>query len=229
MPIARSVFRGRHTGSPVYQSYSTTFPANESPMVEDGGWRLGQSTGLVWQNVKTVGGMCCASGFIAGSDYDDPIAFRTGIHPTRHYAQGTIFIAGGYGPVNGHECELHVGGNIAANSIRTYEVLNTPFSAFQLVRWNGALNDVEDIGGTNVNGGPITPTSGMVIRVEYSIVGGDPLIQYYQDGVMRLTKSDTDAAKKITSGQPGLAFFVRTGTGADLEGMGWLDFSCGTF
>ena len=230
MPISRS---GGGYGPPATAaaagSYSTSFPLTENPIVEDGGWVGGLTVGLDWQDMKTVSGIAHATAFNDVSQ-DDSIALRTGINSTRHYAQGTIYVAASYAPSNGHEMELYVGGTITANSITGYEILFSLSGAFQIVRWLGARsNGVTPLTVTDVNGGAAQPTDGMLCRAEYSVSGSNVLINVYQNSVQVATCTDINPGSAYLSGQPGIASFVRSGGGASLTSMGWADFACGTF
>lgn len=213
--------------SPPPSSYSTTFSLTQNPIVEDGWWLNGAADALDWSNVQTSGGRSFATNFAAG--VDDSAAIRQGINSTRHFAEATVYIEVGYNPTNGHELELLGGATATAHVFSTYEHLFSLSGSFQIVRWNGAYNDL-NLGLTvnTFNGGPALPSNGMVCRIQYSIVGGNPFTEVFQNGTKVADMTDSSAGK-LTSGQPGLSHFVRAGSGASLTGMGWEDFSCGTF
>jgi len=210
-------------------SYSTSFPVDQDPMVEDGGWVLGGAGGN-WTNVKTVGGRSFATAFATG--VDDAVAMRTGIHPTRHFAEGVVYVQAGYSPANGHELELVTGVTISAGSCSLYEALFSLSGNFQVVRWNGPYNDL-NLGLTvnNRNGGPAQPVNGMTCRHEYFFNPGNGTVSgwVYQNGILVADYVDGSPPALLQSGQPGCSHFVQPGSGASLTGMGWESFSCGTF
>jgi hypothetical protein len=185
--------------------YSTSFTATENPISEGGAWTLGGTTGLDWQNPRTTTGSpnkAYGSGFTDGSaGYNDNIAVLSGF-PANQSAQVTIFRQVGYAPTDGHEVELLLRFQITANVARGYEVdLWFGGSQVQTLRWNGALNDVVDIGGSGT--GISSLVTGDVVKA--TMVG--TTLTVYKNGTS--VWSVTDAT--YSTGNPGMGFFIRPG------------------
>jgi hypothetical protein len=161
---------------------------------------------------------------------DDAVAIRTGINATKHFSQATVAIDSGYSPVNGHELEFVGLAKITSGSCSLYEVLFSLTGSFQIVRWNGAYNDLYfGVSITNVNGGPALPSNGMVCRAEYEFTGSAVNISVYQNALLVVTAVDASPPVLNQSGQPGISHFVQPGSGASLTAMGWTNYSCGTY
>jgi hypothetical protein len=154
------------------------------------------------------------------SNADDNIACLTGF-PANQYVQATVFRAGGYDPTPSvHEIELHVSCTITAHSITSYEFLMNSAGAFQVVRWNGALNDFfTGISVNTFNGGPTAVVDGDVMRVER--VGNN--FSMYQNAVLKWTWTDGN----VTGGAPGVAAFWGSPTNIVAANFGFKDFTAG--
>jgi hypothetical protein len=186
-------------------SYSTNFPNTENPISEGGQWLNGAANGLDWQNVRTTTGLAFGSG--TNSGYNDNVAQLTNHSiPANQQVQVTIHRASGYTPPSSHEVSLYVRMAIAAHNIRGYEIL-VPFggNGGQIVRWNGALGDFTPL---SVSGsGFSTVADGDIVIAK--IVGST--ITAYHNGVAALSATDGT----WSSGNPGMGFFIRPGTGAN--------------
>ena len=209
---------------PGLMTYSTTFSGTENPISESGVWTNGGSVGLDWKNVQTNGSIAHASA--TSPTYDDCCAHLSGFDPVSHYAQATIYKAGGYAPTDNHEVELLVAATITANSIYLYEFLWSVAGAVQFVRWDGGMGTI-DTGAVTVRGldtGIGSPADGDVIKLTFGISGGNPIMDLYVNGVLKKEMTDTTAGKLSSGGQPGMSFFVRSGD-TTLTSYGFTDFS----
>lgn len=196
--------------------YTTSFDGTENPLSESAVWTQGGTVGLDWQNTQKSGGNAFATGFSDGTGNDCISCLNLAGFTASQYAEGVLFIAGGYSPPVNHEVELHLRTTIAANSIITYEVLINILGGIQCVRWNGALSDFTPIA-AQTGGGDLTLASGDVMRAEI----GNTTIALYQNSIQRATWADSN----IASGKPGIGFFARSG--ATLASFGWSSFTAG--
>lgn len=139
----------------IAQPFSTTFPATENPILQDGGWVRGGSEGLDWTDPQTTGG---SPGIIwptmtakTGGHFVDSIAHRTGYNPD-HYCRAVVAGTGN----SFLETELLLRFKITPHNARGYEVDFTPgLPAVRLVRWNGPLDSfsvMASAAGTYANG-----------------------------------------------------------------------------
>ena len=182
------------TGTNINGSYSTSFPANENPISEGGGWINGGTTGLDWGNVATIPGL--AYGTSLKTLYADPTAILTGTWASNQEAQGTVKINGS---VSGgsHEVELRLRTTITAHSITGYEINasvdpNNPY--IQIVRWNGPLNSWKSLAITSIgvkNGDVLAATD----------IGNT--ITVYKNGAQVLQATDST----YSTGSPGIGFY----------------------
>lgn len=197
------------------KSYSTNFLGTENPISEGGVWTNGGVVGLDWQNVAKDQGIAYGSGFSAG--YNDCIAQLTGFAPN-HYAQATVHVVSGYTPPSSHEIELLVRFEITAHAARGYEINNGWNGAYsQIVRWNGPLNDFTYLTPTGPGFGALV--DGDVIRAEAI---GDT-ITVYKNGSQVMQARDST----WSDGNPGMAMFIRPGTGALPENYCFKSFCAG--
>lgn len=196
--------------------YSTTFPATENPISESGVWTTGNNSG----SSATIGpqsssGLCYAQA-ADGVDYIATVPGR--FTTTKHYTQATINRKAGYTAPDTQEIELLVGFTLGSGVTAGYE-LDFWFGGTTLepVRWN-AVGDYDFTAVTTVSGAwPGSLADGDVVKAVFDSSSGSPVITVYLNGVSQIVLTDTTAGK-ITSGSPGLGFFVRTGAGLDLTG-----------
>ncbi len=195
--------------------YTTNFSGTENPISEGGVWVNGGTDGLDWQDVAKDQGIAYGTGLSAG--YDDCIAHLTGFAADQ-YAEATLHVASGYTPPDSHEIELLLRFEITAHSARGYEINNGWNGAYsQIVRWNGALNDFTYLTTNGPGFGALV--EGDVIRAE--AVGSK--ITVYKNGseVMQATDSTW------SDGNPGMAFFIRPGSGAQPKSYCFSSFTAG--
>jgi hypothetical protein len=209
----------------VAASFSTSFPLTENPISQGGIWDGGAVPGLDWQTPRTTPGACVAAGFSTG--FDDNIAvLNNGPYNANQYAQGTVFVAGGYAPANSHEVELLLRGGITAHSAIFYEItLGLSDGRYlDIVRWNGAVSDFSYVYQSGHGSGPAI-NDGDTFRAE--IQGST--IRIFRNGSLYYTHADvtnSGALSLIASGKPGLGFYALSG-GVTLANFGWSSYGAG--
>ena len=199
---------------PQAHPYTTTFPLTENPILENGAWVNGGTTGLDWSNVQTAAGR--AFGTQSGTDacpicYNDSTAILAGPWNPDQSVQATVFLTN---PLTGGACcqevELRLRTQISSNMITGYEInwkATSDGSQYcQIVKWNGALGDFTFV---NPDAGNMCPglINGAVISA--SITGDRITVQ--QNGVTIATATDST----FTSGSPGIGFFQTSQPGTD--------------
>lgn len=171
-------------------AFSTSFPATENPISQGGLWTNGKTTGVDWQDIQTTPGESFATAHPTPGHFDDCVACLSGrSFNANHYAQATVFLAGGYSA--GHEVELFVRMSITPHSVTGYEFYMSTDTQLELVRWNGALDDF-----TVLTGATHTPADGDVMRLE--VVGNS--ITAYVNGSPVMNWTDNTFA----TGKPGM-------------------------
>jgi hypothetical protein len=220
-------------GAVAQNSYTTSFPVTENPLLEGGIWVRGGSEGGSWTDPQT-GPNSSATGQIAfgtqvaspGPPFDDSVAHLIDFLPN-HYAEGVIFNAA----TDQIEVELLVRANISNGSIQLYEG-DYVFSGantcdLHLVRWNGPLNSFTELhGGTAIVTG-LDISTGTTHRM--SISGN--IITFTRNGVSiatydLLANFVADGSLILSTGNPGMGFWDRSlSSGANRNTMGWSTFS----
>lgn len=194
-------------------SYQTNFDGTENPLRETI-WLNGGDFG-VWHNVQALNGHACASSF--NVDPDDSSAY---LDPTKHAISvdhkvtTTVHRATSYNPGVGHESQHFLRALGGASSFRGYECIYPVdgTSGCQCVKWNGAFNDFTVLSGTNSNGAAINDGDSIQSEIKTNV------IKMRQNGTQVFTVTDST----YSTGNPGIAFFVRSG--ATLESYCWDDF-----
>lgn len=192
----------------------TTWPLTQNPI--NGSWTQGGTVGLDWQNTRSTGGAPgIAYGVGTSAGFDDCLSSVQGLFSTtKHYSQATIHLIGGYTPPSSHEVGIWVGMTIAPHVMRGYE-MNFQFGqSVQPVRSNGALGDFDTAVFTTVSGAAFGVVHGDIVKSVYDSTSGSPIITLYKNAVQQWQITDTTAGK-ITTGSPGMSFFIRPGAGAD--------------
>ena len=98
-----------------------------------------------------------------------------------------------------------------AGNVRGYECLFNWYGGVQIFRWNGPFGSVTEVPASESGyfGRPLV--TGDVIKA--SIVGN--VITLYINNVLMARATDST----FTTGQPGIAFFIRPGGRTDLLGL----------
>lgn len=204
--------------------YQSTFATSEP-----GRWVQGLDTGLDWANVAFGSNLACGtqtnSQGTIGPPYNDSTAILTGIWPADQEVIGTVKSIN-QDTAGGHfqEVEIRLRSEVTKNNNRGYEVLwrctSDGSQYFDLVRWDGALNNFDTYGGaTHLSGGQIPGiTNGCQVRA--TMVG--TVITAYQRAAITdawtqiFTFNTNSDSTKWSSGNPGMGFWNRaTGTAAN--------------
>lgn len=201
--------------------YDTQFPSTENPINEVGFWRNGGTDALDWKDCQSVAG---SPGYIHGTaaspGYDDCVAVGRGFHPQAHWVEGTVRRTTPYTPPDTQEIQLALGITLGPNFLSLYEFLFSFGGGMQIVRWNGSLGNITFNGdptwtNTPVGSGYSNVVDGDVLYAEFDSRSGSPILTCKVNGSTVYTVTDTNAAK-LTTGQPGVMFFARAGTGLDM-------------
>jgi hypothetical protein len=194
------------TVPPGGKNYSTSFDNNENPISEGGTWRRANNN---WTNVQTVNGVAFGTNGVANI-YDDSYALLSGFSADQT-VEAVVFRDPALSPGPTHEVELLLRFSDDAGNARGYECLFDRHGTIQLMRWNGAMGDFTGLQHTEENYLGRHLQTGDVIKA--TIVGN--VISAYING--QLMARAVDSA--ITSGQPGIGFFIRPGGSQRLLGL----------
>jgi len=208
--------------------FDTSFPATENPISEGGIWQNGgQGGSMPFGNVQTISGKAMAAAYVAAGEYTDASAI---IDPSfRNYgpdqwAEVTVYRDVAYTNTAAHELIIALRGTVNVNGPNYYphyHLLLTMGGGFQLFWLNGVYGDFTEITGiTTSNGGISNLVTGDVLRGEIQ----GTAIRLYLNGTLRYNATDSN----ITTGQPGMMFFVREGAGQDYSKFCISRFRCGS-
>ncbi len=210
-------------------AFSTTFPNTENPVSLGGLVKQGLADGVDWSNTQSTAGSpgsCYATAFNDSTD-NDSIMWMPGVFSTtKHYSQITIHKAAGYTAPSTHEVECHVGTTGSAHSIKSYEMDFGIGLNLQPVRWDGAINAFTTNCFTVLSGNFFSVADGDVVKTVFDSSSGSPVITVFLNGVQQIQMTDTTAGK-LTTGAPGVGFFIRSGTGADFTKYCISGWACG--
>jgi hypothetical protein len=186
------------TASNSSSAYTTPFDLNENPISEGGRWHRANNQ---WTNVQTVGGAAFATNGVTNM-YDDSYALLSGFQANQTL-EAVVFRDPSLSPGPTHEVELLLRATDGPGFLRGYDVVFDYLGTFQIVKWNGEfgnvswvhINEARNLGRQLVSGDVLKATiSGSTIRV-------------YINGQEMGWASDSS----ITTGQPGIGFFIRPG------------------
>jgi len=204
------------TGSPGNQTYTTAFPATESPISQSSAWINGGTTGQQWNNVQTVSSPTNMAEGVgpASTEYSDPTAVLAGTWGPNQTVTVNVYSNGVEDkPSQGYdkEVEIRLRTTIKANSITGYEINcrtpNDSYSYIQIVRWNGGLGNFTSL---NIEYG-VGCGNGDVFR---ATINGST-ITAYKNGQQILTANDST----YTSGSPGIGFNFGCGSAYNQFGI----------
>ena len=201
-------------GGGVDDPFTDLFSSTNNPIASP--WQSPNGTGFT--NVRTANGIAYGTG--TGIDiYDDSYAYLTG-YTNDHEVEGVIHV--GSVPSGNHEVELHLRVSEVAGETFLYEFLFNNSGSFQVVRWDGWTGgggtfDITDLTSSGTGTGHSTaPENGDTVRAR---IVGQVITVWYNDSQI-WTYTDNDA-EKLTTGNPGIGFFYRTGDGADPSTFGF--------
>ena len=185
--------------------YTTSFPLTENPISEGATWTNGGAVGLDWSNVRTTPGL--AFGTQSGAtNYNDSIAVLKGAWTADQSATATVRTVNQPTGSIFEEVEILLRFTVTARSARGYEfnyACRQDGSRYvQIVRWNGPLGNFT----------PLDARPGPGLRNGDQIkatVSGQTLTTYINNVAIF---SVNDSA--ITSGNPGIGFYLQGGPSA---------------
>lgn len=202
-------------------SYSTTFAANETPISEGNAWvkltpEGGSSDHSGWHGVITSGGNAkprfnagpTMGGPLSG-DYDDCYAYLAGTWPANLRAEATIYRGAGNKEV---ELLFRVRDQASPARVWAYECLfDLGVGSCEIARWNGAPDDYTTL--TSFSPGQYNDGD----RVAATISGNTPVVitTYVARAAtptnwVRIGSFTDSSSQRLTTGSPGIGFFVRT-------------------
>jgi hypothetical protein len=201
-------------------SYSTTFPAAQSPVSQGGRWYNGADDGIDWCNVQTSTGYAWGVGPCSVA-YADPTAILKGTWGPDQTVQATARIrttdASYY-----QEIELRLRTTVRAHSITGYEInFGVSHAYLEIVRWNGPLADFTYLGPSCKFPSVCGRVTGFTIQngdVAKAITSGST-ISVYVNGTLRATATD----RTYTTGNPGIGY--NYGCDGTYANFGWENFS----
>jgi hypothetical protein len=199
-------------------SYSTTFPATENPLSENGRWVDGKTTGLAWSDFRSSSGFVYGtqSGTNAGK-YDDSIALLTGTWGPNQTVQATVRTINQNDSIF-EELEIRLRSTVTPNGSTGYECNFSARSSanayVQIVRWNGAFGDWTLLNGKD--GSSMALHDGDTIKCTIS----GSTITAYINGVQMLQVTDGT----YSGGNPGIGAFLQNATGVNND-YGFTSFS----
>jgi len=184
-------------------TYTTAFPATESPLSEGGRWLNGRTDGADWSDVSSNRGL--AVGHQTGDSFTDATALLKGNWRPNQRATATVFATTTLVEDCYSEVELRLRSTLTPGSNRGYEVTfkvsQTDAAYLIIVRWNGALGDFSylfrdtGVGYAIKNGDVISAT-----------IVGDTITAYRNGEPLAQATDDTFA-----SGSPGMGFSLENG------------------
>ena len=227
LPSSTAITAGGSSGF-----YSTTFDGTENPLSESGTWlNAGGAVAQYWQEMQKSGGRAYGSGTTEA--YEDCVAI---INPSvipfdpDHVVRAAFHITEGYTTGTTHEAQILLRGAFGDDHIEGYEVLfQLGSSTPAVMKWYGAGGGsffAELTGGSSSS---LTFQHGDICIAQVS--GTNPaLIEVFRDrgGTVNAWRSVTDtgtvlsSAPILTSGQPGVVSFSRSGV--TLDAYGWDSF-----
>ena len=195
--------------SETHRTYSTEFPAAESPISEHGNWECGGSVGLDWTDVATIPGHIF--GLESGAKgYDDATALLTGSWGPNQLVQATVYTASQNDNM-WEEVELRLRSNLSAHRATGYEVLfrcsKTKKAYSDIVRWEGPLGKFTYL--SHKEGAEYGVADGDVVKATMS----GSVITVYKNGVQIAQATDSTFA----AGRPGIGFFLQEGSGVNRD------------
>lgn len=185
--------------NPPSGTYTTNFDQSENPLSENGRWRRANNA---WTNVQTLGGVAYGTNGVTNG-YDDSYSLLSGFGPNQS-GEATVYRNTSYPPNDPHEVEILLRFSDDSSNARGYECLFNVRGGVDLIRWNGAMGNYANLSLSETGWFGRELVTGD--KVKCTIVGST--ITAYINGQLMARASDS----AITSGQPGIGFFVRQGS-----------------
>lgn len=193
-------------------AYATTFPLVQNPISEGGAWRSTQDPNQT--AVRTAVGEAFGTNVAAAGLFDDSQAFLPAFLGGVRI-RGTVFKGGA---TNQRFEEIELLGNFRDDyPTRSTSFGDTTSNGYEWnVAWDGAYQNVGRWKGAAIDSTApdFVPASGDIMEMRIQLVAGNVSIQCYWNGALKINVTDSDAALKITSGWPGIGFYIsNTGGG----------------
>lgn len=196
------------------RSFSTTFSVNENPLVDDGGWLLGGSTGVDWTNAAVISGVCQGTQDNSGA-FDDSFTIRSGWNTANHKVRERLRKSS---PTGLYEVECMLRGNMSANSFTGYECFFANDGSYcQIVRHKGPFGQFEYI----ADFGGVTAASDLDWFESYIVGNVITMTLFQSDGVTQRWQQTCDITVgvghtptgTISTGAPGMGFYKMSASG----------------
>ena len=197
--------------------YTTSFPATENPISENGKWKNGKTDGLDWGDVQTTPGLAFGTVVSSGPPYNDSTAILVGSWSDNQSAQAVVHTVAQTSSVF-EEVELRLRTTIAPGVIQGYEfnfrAIADGSQYCQIVRWNGALNDFTYVPNASATGPGLH--DGDVVKA--TAIGTH--LTAYINGALCTSGDDST----FPSGNPGVGFYNQNGTSGQNADYGFSNF-----
>lgn len=197
------------------RTYATTFANNENPLVDDGGWLLGGSTGVAWTNAAVISGVVQGTQDNTGA-FDDSFTIRKNWNTANHKVRERLRKSGP--PTGLYEVECILRGNMSANSFTGYECFFARDGSYiQVVRHKGAFDDFEYIADFGSDAG----ANDLDIFEAYIVGNNITMTLFQSDGVTVRWTYTVDVtvgvghtpSGTVASGAPGMGFYIDGASG----------------
>jgi len=188
------------------RNYMTNFDATEQPISEGGAWHRASNQ---WTDVRTLGGVAFGTNGVTNT-YDDSYALLSGFGPDQT-VEAVVYRNPNLTPGATHEVELLLRFSDDGGNARGYEALFNHWGGLDIVRWNGPQGDFTNLPLTDAGSLGRELVSGDVIT---ATINGT-VISAYINGQLLARAVDS----RISTGQPGIGFFIRPGGSTQLLGL----------
>lgn len=195
-------------------TYLTTFASTENPISEGGLWGKASNA---WQSVRTSGDAALAAAYSNTTGHtDDAYAYLQNWQGNDYEIVVTVKFAG----INAGETEVLLRVSDGPSSVVCFECLHNTGGGWNIVRWNGALDDYTFLlSGVAGFGGDGTQAKVRIVGNLISIwdrqTSGDAW-------TLRVDQFDT-SANAIATGKPGMGIYVLSAAG-NLNNIGFKDY-----
>lgn len=181
--------------APPVNTYTTNFPAKESPISEGGHWIDAKTVGIDWGYISTTPGL--AVGHAGPKRFADSTAILSGTWGPTQTAEAVVYKKKIF---RYPEVSLRLRSSVSPHNCQGYEISNSLKSDetayLIIVRWNGGLADFTYL--AQLHGKQYGVTTGDVVKA--TIVGN--VITAYKNGVQLGQVTDNT----YPTGSPGMGF-----------------------
>lgn len=205
--------------APTARSYFTDFTGTEDPLSEGGAWaQSGLATGLDWTDCRKSGGIAFGTQTGASPPFSDSVAYLGGYGPNHRCGAHIAIRAGAKAAATlGHEVELILRGVMSPHQQSHYEC-NLGFSNTgdyaQIILLNGTIGSFTVL----ATYAPPAFVDGDYFEAQIS----GTVITTYLNGSLIQTYDTAGDAAKLSTGNPGIAFYWNATENVD--DFGFTDF-----